>query len=172
LAVAIPVATQQSTNMPKIKISSKLTDGVGELNQSVTLGLIFSKIPNSDSQEEVSLKLVELCYPQHDIDTNWGLADIMALNKDFESAQLPLDSSNDDYYQIGDIKFVMEAVKLKEWRLSEKFKGMKRVLNFLDRIELIDTGKLDTNIARANDLPPQYLSAVCEALSDLFKSAE
>jgi hypothetical protein len=155
--------------MPKIRQESKLGDGVGALNQSMSLGLIALKIPNSTSEQDVSLKLIELCYPQHDIDSSWSLNDVTAINKDFEKQQLELDDTDEDFYRIGEVLFTMNGIKLKDWRQSEKLNGMKRVLHFLDQIELMETGTL--KIAKASELPPQYLSAVCTALADLFKSS-
>lgn len=155
--------------MAKIRQESKLVNGVGQLNSSASLGLLALKIPNSTNEQDVSLKLIELCYPQHDIDSSWSLNDVTAINKDFEKQQLELDDSDDEYYRIGDVTFVMDGIKLKDWRLSEKLNGMKRVLHFLDQIELLETGML--KITTAKELPPQYLSAVCTALADLFKSS-
>lgn len=157
--------------MPKIKRKTKLADGIGEINSSVNLGLIALKIPNSDSEQEVSLKLIELSYPQYDIDSSWGLEDIMTLNKHFEKSQLELDDSDEDFYRIGEVTFTMNAIILKDWRQSEKLKGMKRVLYFLDRIEIVDIGNLESEITKAAELPAQYLQAVCQALADLFKSS-
>jgi hypothetical protein len=155
--------------MPKIKSSTKLTEKIGVVNSSCTLGLIALKIPNSDSEQDVSLKLIELAYPQFDIGSDWDLGDIQALNKAFESDQLELDDSDEDYYRIGDVTFVLDAIKLKDWRGSEKYKGMKRILHFLNNIELLETG--DLVITKASELPANYLAAVCKALADLFKSA-
>lgn len=155
--------------MPKIRQTSKLANGVGELNSSANLGLLALKIPNSTNEQDVSLKLIELCYPQHDIDSSWNINDVTAINKDFGKQQLELDDSNDEFYQIGEVMFVMDGIKLKDWRLSEKLNGMKRVLHFLDHIEILETG--DLKITTAKELPPQYLSAVCSALADLFKSS-
>lgn len=155
--------------MPKIRQETKLVDGIGNLNEAMSLGLIALKLPNTVNEQDVSMKLIELCYPQHDIDSSWSLNDVTAINKHFEKQQLELDDTDDDFYRIGGVLFTMNGIKLKDWRQSEKLNGMKRVLHFLDQIELIETGIL--KITKASELPAQYLSAVCTALADLFKSS-
>jgi hypothetical protein len=155
--------------MPKIKSNTQLTKKIEAINPSCTLGLLALKIPNSDSEQDVSLKLIEQAYPQFDIGSDWDLGDIQALNKAFEAEQLELDDSDEDYYRIGEITFVLDAIKLRDWRGSEKYKGMKRILHFLGNIELLETG--DLAISKASELPACYLAAVCKALADLFKSA-